>query len=86
VKSNAKSKINILITIGILFAFLPIITTNFSIVSENSYSNSEFSNNSNLDIKNLKISAVSGKIHIDNNWSAAKAVGICTGNGIYTDP
>ena len=34
----------------------------------------------------LKVSAVSGKIHIDNNWTAAKSAGICTGNGIYSDP
>lgn len=30
--------------------------------------------------------AVSGKIHIDNNWTAAKSAGICTGNGTYSEP
>lgn len=36
--------------------------------------------------KNIKTSGISGKVHINNNWSAAKAAGICTGNGIYSDP
>ena len=34
----------------------------------------------------MKISALSAKIHINNNWTAAKTAGICTGNGIYSDP
>jgi len=34
----------------------------------------------------LKISAVSGKIHIDNNWTDARDAGICTGNGTYSEP
>ncbi|GAG81592.1 unnamed protein product, partial [marine sediment metagenome] len=35
---------------------------------------------------NLKISGISNKIHINNNWSEAKAAGICTGSGTYADP
>ena len=34
----------------------------------------------------LKSAKISGPIHIYNNWSAAKAVGICTGNGTYSQP
>jgi parallel beta-helix repeat protein len=34
----------------------------------------------------IKISNLSDKIHIDNNWSAAKIAGICTGSGAYSDP
>ena len=34
----------------------------------------------------MKISAVSGKIHIYYNWSATKTAGICTGSGTKTDP
>jgi parallel beta-helix repeat protein len=45
--------------------------------------NNDFSNE--ID-KNLKISGISEKIHINNNWSDAKAAGICTGSGTYTDP
>ncbi|MFW9819285.1 MAG: NosD domain-containing protein [Candidatus Thorarchaeota archaeon] len=34
----------------------------------------------------LNLSKVSGKIHIKNNWSDAKAAGICTGNGTPSNP
>ena len=85
-KSNAKSKIIILITLSILFGLLSIITTNLSLITSNSNKNSEYNDNRNLDNKNLQISAVSGKIHINNNWSAAKSAGIATGSGTYSDP
>ena len=84
--SKAKSKIIILLTLGILFALLPIITTNLSFITGNSNNSSDYSDDINLDNEYLKISAVSGKIHIDNNWTAAKAAGICTGNGTYSEP
>lgn len=75
-KSNQKTKIIILIILGILFAFLPIFN----------FKNSEFSDCINLDNENLKISKVSGKIHIDNNWTDARDAGLCTGNGTYSEP
>jgi parallel beta-helix repeat protein len=75
-RSNAKKKITILITLGMIFASFSLIVI---ICSANIY-------DMTLDNKNLKISAVSGKIHIDNNWTAAKAAGICTGNGTYSEP
>ncbi len=34
----------------------------------------------------LNLSKVSGKIYIKNNWSDAKAAGICTGNGTTSNP
>ena len=46
----------------------------------------EYWDNTNSDHENLKLSKVSGKIHINNNWSDAKIALICTGNGIYSDP
>ena len=85
-KSNAKSKIIILIALGIIFALSPIITTNLSFITGNSIKSLEYSDDINFDNKNPKISAVSGKIHIDNNWTAAKSAGICTGNGTYSEP
>ncbi|GAH45404.1 unnamed protein product, partial [marine sediment metagenome] len=85
-KSNATSKVIILIAFGILFALLPIISINLRVITSNSNQISDISDESNLDNKNPKISAVSRKIHIDNNWSAAKAAGICTGNGTYSEP
>jgi len=75
-KSNPKIKIIVLIILGILFAFIPILTNNPMFIT------SEFKHD------NLKISAVSGKIHIDGNsgWAAFKAAGNCTGNGTYSNP
>jgi len=84
--SSRKSITIILITLGILFAFSPIIITNLSIIIDNSTKSSEYRNDINLEKKNLQISAVSEKIHIDNNWTAAKSTGICTGNGTYSEP
>jgi parallel beta-helix repeat protein len=78
--SNLKTKTIILIILGILFAFSPIISPNLG------FKNSEFSDSISLDIDNLKISVVSEKIHIDNNWTAAKDAGICTGEGTYSNP
>jgi len=71
---------------SILFALLPIISTNFSFTTSDSYKNFQYNHDIALDNENLKLSAVSGKIHIDNNWTAAKAAGICTGEGTYSDP
>jgi parallel beta-helix repeat protein len=85
-KSSAKSKAIILIALGILFALSPIITVNLSFIMGNSIKSSEYSDDINLDNKNLKISQVSEKIHIDNNWTASKSAGICTGNGTYSEP
>ncbi len=81
-KSNAKSRTIILITLGILFAFSTIIINN------KLKFNAGTSNTFNLDIENLKISVVSGKINIKYNsgWSNAKTAGICTGSGTYSDP
>ncbi len=85
-KSKAKAKSTILITLGILFTFSPTINKSFNFNAGNSDNSMDYNNDFKLDNKNLKISAVSGKIHIDNNWSAAKIAGISTGNGIYSDP
>jgi len=78
-KSNAKIKTIILMVLGIIFVFSALINNNFNINAGNS-------NKINLDNENLKISKVSGKIHINNNWSDAKTAGICTGQGTYSDP
>ncbi|MHA1486459.1 MAG: right-handed parallel beta-helix repeat-containing protein [Promethearchaeota archaeon] len=78
-KSNAKLKIIILITLGILFALALMITANLSFNTAND-------DVINLDKENPKTSEISGKIHIDNNWTDAWSAGICTGNGTYSDP
>ena len=81
-----KSKIIKLITLGIILGFSLIFSSNLCFTMSNNNNSSEYGENRNLDNKNLQISTVSGKIHIDNNWSAAKAAGICTGIGTYTEP
>ena len=83
-KSKKKLILIILITLGIFFALTP----RFII---NSSSDSANSDESEFDIRNLKVSPVSGKIHIDDdnpsiNWTVAKKAGLCTGNGTYFDP
>ena len=85
IKSNTKSKIIILITLVILFTLSPSITKNLSSIG--SINNSrDYGHAINLDKKNLKISVLPEPIFIDDNWSAAKAAGICTGEGTYSNP
>jgi len=84
-KANRKTKTIVLIILGILCTFSTILTTNLNLKY------SEFNTGIDLDKENLKISAVSAPIHIDDldpsyNWSVAKAMGICTGNGTYSEP
>jgi len=83
-KSNRKTKPIILIILGILFAFSPIFINKPRFTARDRDITSNYNNE--FDHENLKISAVSGKIHINNNWSAAKTAGICTGNGTYSEP
>ena len=85
---KSKAKIIILLAIGFLFALLPIIAINFSFITGNSSKSSDYRDGSNLDNKNLNLSAVSGKIHIINNsgWVDFRNAGNCTGNGTYSDP
>lgn len=37
-------------------------------------------------LNSLRSSTTSDIIHLNNNWTMAKSVGICTGNGTYDDP
>ncbi|MFW9894679.1 MAG: right-handed parallel beta-helix repeat-containing protein, partial [Candidatus Thorarchaeota archaeon] len=77
-------KVIILVTFGILFAIPPIISTNLGYIvgksNESSESYDEFNN------ENLKVSKISERIHINNNWTEAWNAGICTGNGTFSDP
>lgn len=40
----------------------------------------------NYDNMTPRISRLSGKIHINNNWTDAKTAGICTGEGTSSNP
>ena len=90
-KSNAKLVILILITLGIVFALSPIISTNLNFNVENSEDSSGKINDFTFDHENVKLSPISGKIYIDDNdpnynWTVAKAAGKCTGQGTYSNP
>ncbi len=83
---NLKTKTVFFMILGIIFALSLIINNNLNFNAGNSDKSSEYSDDINFDNENLKISALSGKIHIDTNWTAAKNAGICTGNGTYSEP
>ena len=75
----------ILITLGIVFALSATISSNFIFSVVNSDNGNDVIN---LDNKNLRTSAISGKIYINGNsgWASFKAAGNCTGSGIFSDP
>jgi len=83
-KSNQNTKTTIILIIGILIPFSPIFINNLRITARDRHITSIY--NDEFNHENLKISAVSEKIHIDNNWTATKAAGICTGIGTYSEP
>ena len=90
-KSKPKSIFMILITLGIIFALLPIINNVFNFNAGNSDRSTGFSDEITLDNENVRLSKISGPIYIDDdnpsfNWSIAKGAGICTGNGTYSEP
>ncbi|MHA2130475.1 MAG: NosD domain-containing protein, partial [Promethearchaeota archaeon] len=69
----------------IILTFLISLTGIFSVAIVNNHNlNSVNRNITDYDVVN--ISAISGKIHIDNNWTDAKTAGICTGEGTESDP
>ena len=80
-RSNVKTKIIVLIVLGIVFALSSTITSSLNFYTIKSDDN-------NFDSECLKFSAVSGKIDINGNsgWANAKTAGICTGNGTYSAP
>ncbi|MHA1945997.1 MAG: right-handed parallel beta-helix repeat-containing protein [Candidatus Hodarchaeales archaeon] len=72
------------IILGILF--IPISKINLDFNEEYLDKISEDSDINDYNTERLKILSVTGKIHIDNNWSDAKIAGICTGLGTFNDP
>jgi len=82
---NSSRKVIYFITMGFILT-LSILTNNSYLISTND--NNEQNNNVDFNIENniLKASKISESIHIDNNWSAAVAAGICTGSGTLINP
>ena len=85
-KSKLKKRASIIIFLGIFFAISSIYYSNPCLKATYKDKSADYSGDITLDRENMKISAISGKIHIDNNWTAAKAAGICTGEGTYSEP
>ncbi len=79
---------SIIITLGVIFAISTIININRNFDAEINNKSSEYSDDINIDDENLKISKVSGKIHIIGNsgWVDFKNAENCTGSGTYSDP
>ena len=86
-KRIIKIKVHILI-LGIFLALSLLINTNLNSNGGNRDKSSEYRDDTSLDNENMKLSKVSGKIHIINNsgWVAFKNAGNCTGQGTYSDP
>ncbi|HUW91250.1 MAG TPA: NosD domain-containing protein [Candidatus Nanopelagicaceae bacterium] len=84
-KSRAKSRIIVLITLVMVFSLSLLIFNNTTLNDRRTNTSSE---NSNLNNKNLKNSVVSEKIQIINNsgWVDFRNSGNCTGEGTYSDP
>jgi parallel beta-helix repeat protein len=87
-KSKLKKRASILIVLGIFFAISSIYYSNPCLKATSKEKSTDYSDYFTLDRDNLKISALSGKIHIINNsgWVDFKNDGNCTGNGNYSDP
>ena len=85
-KLKQKKRAFILIVLGIFFAISSIYYSNPYLKATYKDKSTDYSDYFTFDRANLKISVISGKIHIDNNWTAAKIAGICKGNGTYSEP
>jgi parallel beta-helix repeat protein len=78
-KPNIKKIRTILLLFGIALIFSFLIVKNPIFCTEKDIKIA-------LDNDRLKMLEISGKIHINNNWSDAKIAGICNGSGTYLDP
>jgi len=79
IRKSTKSKVLLLIVLGILVFLSPILIKNINVGNENS----------TIDYnKNLKPSKISTPIYLHGNsdWVDFKNAGDCTGNGILSDP
>ncbi|MHA2051910.1 MAG: hypothetical protein ACW986_20060, partial [Promethearchaeota archaeon] len=66
-KSKTKSKILILILLGIVSTLLPMNPSNFNFIMSNNNKSSEYRDQINFDNANLKIAQTSERIHIEGN-------------------
>ncbi|MFX1418999.1 MAG: nitrous oxide reductase family maturation protein NosD [Promethearchaeota archaeon] len=81
--SKKNRRVEVLLgTLLIIIISLSLEMSMLSITNFNSIENNRFFHDEN----ELRNSLISGKIHINNNWSDAKDAGICSGYGTYSDP
>ena len=87
-KSNTRIKITILMTLGIALALSPMFVNTLYFNAGYGDKSSEQGDTINFYDDNLKISKISGKIHIIGNsgWVNFRSDGNCTGSGTYSDP
>jgi len=85
-KSIAKERTTILAILGmtLLSNFLFCYSLDFYIRADNH--SLKDSSVIHFKSKNLKASKISGIIYINNNWTDAKNIGMCSGSGTYSDP
>ena len=69
-----------------ILILLALVIFNLNTFILNLYDNNPTSKESTCSDKNIKMSTNHAPIHINGNWSAAKAAGICTGSGTYNYP
>ncbi|MFX1379505.1 MAG: nitrous oxide reductase family maturation protein NosD [Promethearchaeota archaeon] len=75
----------ILLFLGILLVNLSVIVCNLPLNNVN-LSKRAYRVDFSFDGLHINSPEISGRIHIDNNWSAVKAVGLCSGNGTFNEP
>ncbi|GAG88357.1 unnamed protein product, partial [marine sediment metagenome] len=81
-----KEKAAIFAILGIIFLSSGLLCTNLDFYSRNRTVYSIEYYDINFEIPFLKTAKISAKIHINNNWTEAKSVGICNGSGTWNDP
>ncbi|MFW9969836.1 MAG: NosD domain-containing protein [Candidatus Odinarchaeota archaeon] len=85
-KLHIKRKTIILTIFGVIFAFSIQFYYSLTFITEIDEKGLDKRSDNTFDDRNLAISGISDRIHIKNNWSEAKSVGIVTGFGTYSDP
>ncbi len=85
-KKITKIKFIVLITFGIMIPTIISFKPNF--IFGNMYEGSDYRNDFNINLENLRVSKLSDKIHIIGNpgWVDFKNAGNCIGTGISSDP
>lgn len=73
----------LIVLIGLCCLFLIVFSQP---TSDKDMKSREKNNNIVFDPDHPKTSKTLAKFHIDNNWSDAKAAGICTGEGTFSNP